>query len=798
MEPENLVGKTIGGYEIQRELGRGGMGVVYEAREESLNRIVALKVLAVKFSANPDFIRRFRREAQAAAALVHPNIVPIYAIGETEGIHYFSMEYVRGASLAEHLRDHAPLPPGETLDILAQVVSALEAAHEAGVVHRDIKPQNIMVDPAGRVRVMDFGLAKVVADASSNLTIAGQFLGTLRYASPEQCEGHILDGRSDLYSLGVVLFECLTGKSPYKAESTAALVRELLLEPPPPLRSVRPELSPELDYLTRRLLAKSPADRFGGAAELLAHLTSLQGRELIVEPSAVDRAAPSGEKADLSAAASKPAQQAPPLPQIAPDVSKLLLPARAPVCGPGATDEPLPRPKPVPVLRDQLPFKMKTADLPAGPNPPKVLWAALPFLFAAAGALSLVSRTLLFVLLIIGLAAGVRLANRRRNRLYAAWSAALVFGSLFAMPVAEKVRRSLPEEAFPPPLPASPLVAVTPQPTPAGPVNLTGSWAGGRYKWLRFDMTGNAVTGRFVDAGGQSGTLHGNAVVDVDGTMRIEWQWSAGPTGGIGQTVVEPGGTKAVFNRWSETERSDQEEPGESFVITPAPQRCAVSFAYAGADARPQITIDDVLCGFTPLVVAPLSPGRHFVTVSARGNTSRSIVLDLAAGKWLEYEIPKMEPSAARSGTAGPRTPAPTPDRPPANVSPFVGVWKPGIGEKRSLGTLTIEPISAGDIMSMGYDLQGTWSDTGYRYRCFLKIERTDYAEGIWDSTPARPGTVRKTAFQLETLDSTFIPDEENLQRAAATRQATLLVYGLDAKPTASRTPPPTRLTFER
>jgi serine/threonine protein kinase len=220
---EEMTGTTLGSYEILEELGRGGMGVVYKAHDPSLNRTAALKVLAPWLADDADFIIRFQQEAQAAARLAHPNIVPIYAFGDEAGCCFFAMEYVQGVDLADYLKEHQKLDSRQALDLAARLASALETAHAEGVIHRDIKPQNIMIDNAGRVRVLDFGLAKLLGPETV-VTAKKAFLGTPAYAPPEQCENKELDARSDLYSLGVTLYECLSGRLPYQADSAAGLI----------------------------------------------------------------------------------------------------------------------------------------------------------------------------------------------------------------------------------------------------------------------------------------------------------------------------------------------------------------------------------------------------------------------------------------------------------------------------------------------------------------------------------------------------------------------------------------------
>ncbi len=278
--------REIGPYEILGELGRGGMGVVYRAFERSTNRVVALKVLPEEMSRKPELIKRFQREAQAAAALHHPNIVPVYAIGEDFGTYYFAMEYVEGMHLAQYAKEFN-LRPRQVVNIISEAVEALCAAHQAGILHRDIKPHNMMIDQAGHVRVMDFGLAKQLETDVSSLTVEGAFLGTVRYASPEQCGGESIDTRSDLYAIGVVMFELLAGQLPYSSHASMRMIRQKILGQALPLETLRPSLAPELTAIVNRLLSLRPEERFDSAQDLRQALSALKGIALQTDDSAV-------------------------------------------------------------------------------------------------------------------------------------------------------------------------------------------------------------------------------------------------------------------------------------------------------------------------------------------------------------------------------------------------------------------------------------------------------------------------------------------------------------------------------
>ncbi len=261
-------------YALSRPLGGGGMAKVYLAHDEVLDRDVAIKLLREQFAGDEEFVERFKREAQSAAALSHPHIVQIYDRGRSEGGEYYiAMEYVPGGTLKDRLVGAGRLDPDEAAGVAEQVADALSAAHEKGVVHRDIKPQNVLVTRSGDVKVADFGIARA---ASSSVTTTSAVMGTAGYMSPEQARGETVGPASDLYSLGVVLYEMLTGNLPYEAESPMALAMRHVSEPARSPREDNPEVPEALDAITTRLLAKSPEARYPSADALANDLERIQ------------------------------------------------------------------------------------------------------------------------------------------------------------------------------------------------------------------------------------------------------------------------------------------------------------------------------------------------------------------------------------------------------------------------------------------------------------------------------------------------------------------------------------------
>jgi serine/threonine-protein kinase len=268
--------QTISRYRVGRLIGAGGMGEVYLAQDETLNRKVALKLLPVRFTRDEERVRRFQREARAASALNHPNIITIYEIGHADSVHYIATEYIEGETVRERMAAR-PLTIGEVLDVAIGVASALAAAHDAGIIHRDIKPENIMLRPDGYVKVLDFGLAKL-ADPESALkdSSTGAVMGTLLYISPEQARGVQPDSRSDLYSLGAVMYEMITGQPPVQGDNFVDIALAIANDVPAPPSHVVAGVPPELDRIILKLLEKHRANRYPSARQLISDLTTVR------------------------------------------------------------------------------------------------------------------------------------------------------------------------------------------------------------------------------------------------------------------------------------------------------------------------------------------------------------------------------------------------------------------------------------------------------------------------------------------------------------------------------------------
>ena len=263
---DELIGRTIGPYTLVEPLGQGGMATVYKGYQQSLNRYVAIKVLRGELARDEKFVARFRREALAVARLSHPSILHVYDAGAADGVYYIVMDYAPGGTLKDLMR-RGPLSTERAISVATQIAEALDYAHRQGVIHRDVKPSNILLTIDGRPQLTDFGIAKALYE-HEQLTRTGTSIGTPEYMAPEQIEGQSVDGRADIYALGIVLYEMLSGRTPFHAETPMAMVYKQLNDPPPPLRSVGVSVPGWLESVLNQALAKNPAARFQRASDM--------------------------------------------------------------------------------------------------------------------------------------------------------------------------------------------------------------------------------------------------------------------------------------------------------------------------------------------------------------------------------------------------------------------------------------------------------------------------------------------------------------------------------------------------
>ena len=347
---EVAVGTVVDGrYRIVSQLGSGGMADVFCAEDTHLGRQVALKVLYRRFAQDAQFVERFKREAQAAAGLSHPNVVNVYDRGEHDGTYYIAMEYLPGSTLKEVVNAHGPLPQENVVDLGVQILRAASVAHKRGIVHRDLKPHNVMLDEAGHAKVTDFGIARAGA---SEMTEAGSVMGTAQYLSPEQAQGKPATAQSDIYSIGIILYELLTGRFPFDGDTAVSIAVQHLNDPPPPIRQLRPDVSPELEATVLKALEKDPAARWQDADEFARALDALRGTfgtEQLGQDTAAYAAVP------VAAVAEEPGEDKPRWPWFALGLTALLLALAALfLLGGEEKDVPLVTGQPLAIASDRL------------------------------------------------------------------------------------------------------------------------------------------------------------------------------------------------------------------------------------------------------------------------------------------------------------------------------------------------------------------------------------------------------------------------------------------------------------
>ena len=292
----DLIGKSVGSYRILEQVGVGGMATIYKAYQPSMDRYVAIKVLPHYLATDEQFLHRFQREARAIAKLEHPHILPVFDYGEEDGITYIAMRYVEAGTLKE-LMAQKQISLGEISRIIAQVSSALDYAHRQGIIHRDVKPGNILIDNQGNTYLTDFGLARIM-ETSQQFTASGVSVGTPAYMSPEQGKGVKVDHRSDIYALGVMVYEMVTGQVPYEAETPLAVLLKHITEPLPLPRQVKPDIPEPVELVILKALAKEPADRFQSANDVATGLETA-----VFNPPLSDNLPPTKAKITLPATA---------------------------------------------------------------------------------------------------------------------------------------------------------------------------------------------------------------------------------------------------------------------------------------------------------------------------------------------------------------------------------------------------------------------------------------------------------------------------------------------------------------
>src|SRR5690242_4483092 len=309
-------GQMLGPYRIISQVGKGGMANVYKAYQPSVDRYVAIKVLPSQLAESQEFATRFHQEARIIAKLEHPHILPVFDYGESDGVAYFVMRYLEAGTLKDKMEAGRPLPLKDIDRIFTQLADALSYAHTNGVIHRDLKPANALIDSHGNIFLTDFGIARLLESASPRLTQTDAIMGTPAYISPEQAQGNDVDQRSDIYSLGIILYEMVTGRVPFVADTPLAVLFKHISDPLPPPSLVKPDIAPVIEQVLLKALAKDPRDRFATAAEFVAAWErALRDRETVQRPPDAATLPPAGTASGAqtqkkAAPATKPAAKA--------------------------------------------------------------------------------------------------------------------------------------------------------------------------------------------------------------------------------------------------------------------------------------------------------------------------------------------------------------------------------------------------------------------------------------------------------------------------------------------------------
>jgi serine/threonine-protein kinase len=707
--------QNIGRYQIESELGKGAMGVVYKATDPNIGRSVALKTMRLDVHGieQEEMLRRFKNEARSAGVLSHPNIVTIYDAGEDQGLFYIAMEFIAGRTLAEVLQEHRVLPVDQVISITRNICAGLDFAHNKGIVHRDIKPANIMVTPDGTAKIMDFGIAKV----SGSLTSTGQVLGTPNYMSPEQVKGRQLDGRSDLFSLGVMLYEMLTGEKPFMGQGVTTIIYKIVNENPIPPRDLDLTIHPGLSAVVSRTLAKDPYERYQTGAELIRDLESYKSygsdanSTMINATGAFDRAAVSGD-GDATLIGTSATVTRPPVPAPAP------APTPAPAAGQttgqqtGVRTTPIPQPaastgSTVSTGSSMAKAPAAVVPLPAIPSAAAKRPGTVSDKIAAAGSRGS-GKLLIGALAVVVLIAGVIGIARHNARKRAAENSQQQFQQAMQQAQqaidmakqAEQVGQAAVPSATSADATQPPATDATPQPpstdantTPATPVadsaSATGTPAARKAK-------PKPTVGDLQVTSDPAG-----AHVDIDGQTRPEWVTPfVADKLPIGKHAI----TYNMPNFGTEKRTADVVAGKKGTVdakLTTTVGTVKVASTPAGAD----ITLNGHPTGQKTPATLSLPPGNHVIKLHKDGFQDSTENVTVALGQ-TQNVAGKLQsaPDATAATTAAPAKP----NAPAKDANPFAKIGRFFKGGGSDAGTLAISTTPAGAKVTLNGEASST------------------------------------------------------------------------------------------
>jgi serine/threonine protein kinase len=667
--------QNIGRYQIESELGKGAMGLVYKATDPNIGRAVALKTMRLDVHGieQEEMLRRFKNEARSAGVLSHPNIVTIYDAGEDQGLFYIAMEFIEGHTLAEVLQQQRVLPVEQVISITRNICSGLDFAHGKGIVHRDIKPANIMITPEGMAKIMDFGIAKV----SGSLTSTGQVLGTPNYMSPEQVKGRQLDGRSDLFSLGVMLYEMLTGEKPFIGQGVTTIIYKIVNENPIPPRELDLTIHPGLSAVVTRTLAKDPYERYQSGSELVRDLESYKSygsdaNSTIVNSTGVfDRALAGNGDATLIGAAPvipvKPATQSLPAQSTG---------AQPPAARTGAVAQPASTGT-TPVSSTQ-----KTVPPPAPPPPPKEVTPKA----ASAGSKGS-GKLVVGAVAVIVMAAGIFGMVRHNAKKRAEVQQQEYQQAQQAIEVAKQAEQLKPADQPPPTdtstqppasaeaaVPAPPEADANASKTPAPPVAPKGK--------------AKPTTGDLQVVSEPAG-----AKVDIDGQTRPEWVTP------FLADKLPAGKHNITYNlpNFSTEKRTVEVVAGKKGNVDAKLATTVGTVKLASTPAGADVFLNGKPTGQKTPAVLNLPPGNHALKIHHDGFQDDTQNVTIAVGQ-TQNLTSKLQPSPAPATPVAAKTPASSSS---ASANPFSKIGRFFKGDKAETGTISIATKPAGAKVSL-------------------------------------------------------------------------------------------------